>query len=781
MEAARCPIHAFVEVFSGPNAPLSCALARAWGVRPPVPPGTVKPPGPEQSELPDGRLEPQATTSLSTSATSALGDPGITLVTTPTAETVQPRAQAVEAAKQPSFGKRQQLIPNGLNDAAAHFKQACKLQHPFSSMATLKADHQESLCALEENPSTLVRYRLEQLARVRKLKSELTAEQRRANASAAWTARKLSIRPNTCLMERLQSLLHIEDTDVPQLCLDGMRITGKAQTSPFFMPFEVRPVMSRDTFLNGCRERSLAMIERVRHMAQKGPPEMAKAIWEKTQREVEAGTMGPAITLDQARAKYGSEVQVTPSFGLAQGTKFRRIDDHTASGVNQMAHRLQKVPMTMVDYIGVMLKALASQSTSIRLATEDMKSAYRQIALHPADVRFAITGVYNPETDEVSLHEMYGQPFGAGHSVPNFCRVAEWISRCSVRLFHTFSDHFFDDFFCLEPSQTIESALFCLKALFTELGFQLDPDKSQVPSHTCAILGIMFSTQCLAAECKISLEAKPSRVANLCETIRQVLTTGQLSAALAASIVGKFGFLCSTLFGKVGRCCTGPLRKRQYSQHKFQGLTPDIKWSLHMMLAFLKYCPSRELALTDTSPVVLYTDASDVPGRQPQRLVGAVLFIPDSHQLLYSAEEVPHTMVQSWRPRKSYMGQLELVAPLWALELWSQQLQERSVLLFVDNDSAATNLVKGYSPQPDSSHLVGSFWLTATQLKLHIYIDHVESKSNIADGPSRNSFAEVIRLGGTWTPPKTGTLGGPATLSPFQLAHWNTGGKFRER
>ena len=164
----------------------------------------------------------------------------------------------MEAAKQPSFGKRQQLIPNGLNDAAAHFKQACKLQHPFSSMATLKADHQESLRALEENPSTLVRYRLEQLARVRKLKSELTAEQRRANASAAWTARKLSIRPNTCLMERLQSLLHIEDTDVPQLCLDGMRITGKAQTSPFFMPFEVRPVMSRDTFLNGCRERSLS-------------------------------------------------------------------------------------------------------------------------------------------------------------------------------------------------------------------------------------------------------------------------------------------------------------------------------------------------------------------------------------------------------------------------------------------------------------------------------------------------------------------------------------------
>ena len=508
-----------------------------------------------------------------------------------------------------------------------------------------------------------------------------------------------------------------------------------------------------------------------------GPPEMAQAIWEKTQREVEAGTMGPALTLDQVHAKYGTEVQVAPSFGLAQGTKYRRIDDHSASGVNQMAHRLQKVPMTMVDYIGVMLRALAEHSSSIKLATEDMKAAYRQIALHPADVRFAITAVYNPVRDEVSLHEMFGQPFGAGHSVPNFCRVAEWVSRCSVRLFHTFSDHFFDDFFCLEPTSTVDSALFCIKALFTELGFRLDVDKSQPPSEVCAILGIMFSTQSLSAERRIFLEAKPSRVTNLRNTIQQVLKEEHLSAATAASVVGKFGFLCSTLFGKVGRCCAGPLRMRQYSQHRYQGLTPDLKWSLHMMLAFLDHCPSRELFLVDQPPLVLYTDASDVPDRQPQRLVGAVLFIPETHSLLYSAQEVPQSMVEAWRPRKSYMGQLELVAPLWALSLWDSYIRERSILLFVDNDSAAANLVKGYSPQPDSAHLVGSFWVTAAQLKLHVYIDHVESKSNLADGPSRNSFAEVIELGGTWTPPKTGTLGGPATLSPFQLAHWNTGGK----
>ena len=50
----------------------------------------------------------------------------------------------------------------------------------------------------------------------------------------------------------------------------------------------------------------------------------------------------------------------------------------------------------MVDYIGVMLEALAAQPASIKLATEDMKPACRQIALRPAAVRFAIAAVFDP-------------------------------------------------------------------------------------------------------------------------------------------------------------------------------------------------------------------------------------------------------------------------------------------------------------------------------------------------------------------------------------------------
>ena len=285
-------------------------------------------------------------------------------------------------------------------------------------------------------------------------------------------------------------------------------------------------------------------------------------------KEVKKGTMGPPQTWDQVQEKFGSDFQVTPSFGLEQGVdemgnpKFRRVDDHSASGVNPSAHRLQKVPMAMIDYVGVMLRALALHCDRISMATEDMKGAYRQVPLHPSDVRYAIAAVYNPSSDQVFLFEMYGQPFGAGHAVPNFCRVSEWICRFMQRYFNLNVEHFFDDFFLIELSDTIKSGVFVLNESFRLLGFTLDPEKAQAPSSECAILGVLFSTQALAIQKVLNIAAKPTRVKNLDLTIQKVLDEDELTSAQAGSIVGKFGFLCSTLFGKVGRFCTASIRQR---------------------------------------------------------------------------------------------------------------------------------------------------------------------------------------------------------------------------
>ena len=186
--------------------------------------------------------------------------------------------------------------------------------------------------------SRLILKRMESLKMIRAWKQELESAQAKANKDASWTAKKLGTKINILLMDRVQTLLGIEDKQVPQLCLQGMRITGRAHTSPFFEDLAVPPSMSWEDFLQGSSDRSEAMIDRVAYMAKQGSPDLAQAIWEKTKKEIEAGTMGPALTLEEARRLYSGTLQVTPSFGLQQGfdndgqLKYRRIDDHTASG-----------------------------------------------------------------------------------------------------------------------------------------------------------------------------------------------------------------------------------------------------------------------------------------------------------------------------------------------------------------------------------------------------------------------------------------------------------------
>ena len=112
----------------------------------------------------------------------------------------------------------------------------------------------------------------------------------------------------------------------------------------------------------------------------------------------------------------------------------------------------------------------------------------------------------------------------------------------------------------------------------------------------------------------------------------------------------------------------------------------------------------------------MYTDASDVPDRPDRFVVGACLFDPTSGQTYYSSAPVPPTTVERWLPKQSYMGQLELLAAPFGLETWHSVIQNRPILLFIDNDSAASNLVKGYSPKLDSCAIVGHFWHVGSQV-----------------------------------------------------------------
>eukprot|EP00435_Cladocopium_sp_Y103_P053256 s448_g17.t1 len=776
---AKCAMQAlgsegsFVEVFSGPNAPLSSAVCRLLG-----------------EDLRGARVEStkgiknelQRLAQVVSGAPLVLepepkGSPGSQYAAPHHPESVANRQRMLKAGRQPSYGKREQLIPDGLQNPLQHLEEALKLEHPFNVEASLKSMHLLALKFAEGSPGAVNTRRLKTLAEWRLLaKSQETISMQESHEQEACSnAKHLGRKPRTALMCQLGERYGIEDRAVPTLCLKGMPIVGEALQSPFFEPKVIPAAVTVRELLASAPKRRKATLERIRFMAQKGSKAQAEAIYAKTLKEVQQGTMAGPYSHDDILEQFGTHYNLIPSFGLEQGVddsgrpKYRRIDDHTAGHTNLAATRMQHIDMAMTDYLIVMIKSVFSRfHTDLFMGSEDMQSAYRQVPLLDSQVGISITGVYDPSTDQVRLFQIFGQPFGAGHSVPNFYRLAEWACRLLVRGFGLMVDHFFDDFYFVERKDCSAVTSFCLQQAFLLLGLQLDPGKSQVPTDVAHILGVAFNTRSLLTQRMLLVEPKPTRKENFRLMVENILRSDFLPPTLAASVVGKFGFLCSTLFGKVGRFCTGYLRERQYATAGGHALTQNLRLSLKLMMHIVQIAPHRSCNLGPPKrPCILYTDASDVPERDPRFAVGGVLIVQEPiFHIQYFSIAVPATTVKEWIPKTTYMGQLEVLAAPVALQTWGPQLHGHQIIHFIDNDAAAASLVRGYSPKTDSTALVGEYWALAAQHALEIYVDRVESKSNLADGPSRLNVSELTRLGAT--PEIWCGLGGLDDMRPFR-------------
>ena len=202
----------FTEVFSGPNA---AAVCRVMGQD--LPGNRVESSRGITNELQhlaqviQGEVE-----QTGGQATAARPDPGRAQ-----AEFTQYRLSSIEAGRQPGYGKRTQLISDGLNSCTSHLREALRLSHPFRGTLALKGDHRAALEEASLKAGRLQHHRLGVLASWRKLAEHdtIVARQKALEKEAATTARRLGPLPKAALMEFLADRFGIEDKAVPRLCL----------------------------------------------------------------------------------------------------------------------------------------------------------------------------------------------------------------------------------------------------------------------------------------------------------------------------------------------------------------------------------------------------------------------------------------------------------------------------------------------------------------------------------------------------------------------------------
>ena len=94
-----------------------------------------------------------------------------------------------------------------------------------------------------------------------------------------------------------------------------------------------------------------------------------------------------------------------------------------------------------------------------------------------------------------------------------------------------------------------------------------------------------------------------------------------------------------------------------------------------------------------------------------------------------------------------------MLAVILAMYTWMHLLDGVVVTIYTDNEGVRYSLISGTSRLPEVALSAARFWQLATDRRWGILIRRVESKSNIADGPTRDNLKLVQKLVATWSAP----------------------------
>ena len=89
---------------------------------------------------------------------------------------------------------------------------------------------------------------------------------------------------------------------------------------------------------------------------------------------------------------------------------------------------------------------------------------------------------------------------------------------------------------------------------------------------------------------------------------------------------------------------------------------------------------------------------------------------------------------------------------MFPLDTWSQVLENAGLIHFLDLNTSLGALINGCSSTEATTRLVHGYWSRLNRLKCFAWLDQVESKSNISDGPTRFDEKLLQEMGAVEVP-----------------------------
>ena len=606
------------------------------------------------------------------------------------------------------------------------------------------------------------------LAKIKRLRIQLAAEEVKLHAKLDPDVECILQGKNLLLWKKLLEESGYKDLSIWDEVVRGVKMTGPASLSEE-MPhgYQVPNMSEREVQAKAHWWRRASVAK-----CQERDPELDAELWKQTLLEVEKGWLQGPFSEEEVTALVGtSSWLATRRFPLRQKTKVRIIDDGLESGLNASYSTPNKLRLHDLDTLTALAllirrclagkgrQTVAMADGSLRtaeLAADwpaevdllgrclDLTDAYKQLAVDPKEAWSRVLVAYDPERKEPRFFLTRALMFGSSASVYSFNRVSRSLWHLGQFFLWQWSTNYYDDYPSIETRETAGSARETMEGLLEELGwrFAKEGKKAKPYCDSFEVLGVV----CSLRGTSVSLANKPSRVEAIVANSEAWVRSGWISPGEAASMHGVLNFAKGHFQGRalepaakfLSQIAAGGCKEAD------RELLPEVVSYLHAVVR--GSCP-REFGIhDDCRPILVFTDGAFEPDAEQKYGAGAVLWDTASQRGSSHSVVVPPDLVAAWQSagKRQLISELEMLPVLSVCESAADMLWRRRVILFCDNNGVRQMLAKGNTPWPGLFAMLALVHRALAKAECLPWFCRVPSKSNPADGPSRNYWQDEV-------------------------------------
>ena len=251
---------------------------------------------------------------------------------------------------------------------------------------------------------------------------------------------------------------------------------------------------------------------------------------------------------------------------------------------------------------------------------------------------------------------------------------------------------------------------------------------------------------------QVSTCVDPHKAARWAEELQTFVVKGGMPDDVAAKFAGRLACSVNMANDKVGRAFVKPFYMQAYMPLPFMSIQ-----LINASCWWVDYLQSRHCAIRSAHgferPVCrLWSDAAG-----ESRWLAAIACVPEGQSRtpiwMWTRMRVPQEIWSQLLERGDHqIGFQEFLAVILGIHTF----ELKSILLwsYIDNQSVLGAILRGSCKLHEINVAVGKFWMHCAAVSIGFAGCRVESRCNIADGPTRDSFCEVQRLGARFVEPR---------------------------